>query len=191
MTENTEDKVDIGTLRAVAKALNIKSERTWRTEDYLEAIAAVQLSRNMPQVVVDENAPKPGFARIVIHRNPDKQGSNSPVHLGLNGKIYQVPRGIPVDIENEFIEVLLHARSKQPVLKTQADAKNPTGIYGDEENMAYPFQVVASTPGGKFHNVNDNRGSKHAIRKEFYDKYEHYPTDGELKAYIQGKHTRG
>lgn len=192
MTDITEDKVDIGTLRAVAKALSIKTERTWKSEDYLAAIAEVQASRSMPQVVVDENAPKPGFSRVVIHRNPDKQGSNSPVHLGLNGKIYQVPRGVPVDIETEYVEVLLHARSKQPVLKSNnSDAKNPVGIYGDEENMAYPFQVLASTPGGKFYNVNDNRAPKFAMRKEFADKFGHYPTDGELKEYLKGKHARG
>lgn len=194
MTDSTEtsDKVDIGTLRQVAKVLGIAAERTWKTEDFLKAIAEKQQERNLPSVVVDENAPKPGFARIIIHRNPDKMGSNSPVHVGLNGKIYQIPRGIPVDIEKEFIEVLQHATSKQPVQRSaNTDARNPVGIYSEEENMAYPFQVLAITPGGKFVSSMDNRGPKMAQKMEFVAKYGRYPTEGEFKEFMKGMHTRG
>lgn len=191
MTDATEDKIDIGTLRAVAKALKIKAERTWRTEDYLEAIAQQQSARNLPDVVLDENAPKPGYARIIIHRNGDPNGSNSPVHLALNGKFYQVPRGIPVDIEKEFIEVLQHATSRQPVLKQAADNRNPAGIYGDEENMAYPFQVVAITPGSAFNSKLDNRAVKHKYKEDFLAEHDHWPTDGELKEFLKVRTKKG
>lgn len=191
MTDTNEDKIDIGTLRAVAKALGIKAERTWRTEDYLEAVAAVQQARNMPEVALDENAPKPGFARIIIHRNSDPNGTNSAVHLGLNGKIYQIPRGVPVDIEKEFLEVLQHAKSKQPVLRQQADSKNPVGVYGDEENMAYPFQVIAITPGSAFTSKLDNRAAKHKQKEAFVAEHKYWPTEGELKEFLKAKQTKG
>ncbi len=189
MTDTNEDVVDISTLRAVAKTLGIKAERTWKTDDYLAAIAERNLASNMPTAsVLAGDAPKPGFARIMIHRNPDPSGSNSPVHVALNGKFYQIPRGIEVDIEKEFIEVLQHARSKMPVMKTKANSENPAGVYADEENVAYPFQVIAITPGGKFNNPADNRAAKHKYKVEFMEEFEHWPTDGELREFLK---TRG
>lgn len=186
MTTTQEDSIDIGTLRAVAKTLGIRAERTWKTEDYLAAIADKNLAANMPTAgVLNGNAPKPGFARIIIHRNPDPTGSNSPVHVALNGKFYQIPRGIEVDIEKEFIEVLNHARTKAPRQVQRGTSDNPAGSFVEEENIGYPFQVVAITPGGKFENSNDNRAAKYKYREEFVKEHMHWPTDGELKEWLK------
>ena len=51
-----------------------------------------------------------GKTRVVtIHPTNDEGGSDA-VFLSLNGYAYQVPRGIPVDVPIEVIEILKNAK---------------------------------------------------------------------------------
>lgn len=46
---------------------------------------------------------------VTIHPN-DSEGGSDAVFLSINGYAYQIPRGIPVDVPVEVIEVLNNAR---------------------------------------------------------------------------------
>ena len=200
----------IGELRALAKFHGVKSEKTWKAEDYIKSIAAVlsdgSLSFNvqandeddwqeeLPEVADYSTAPKPigakddkpapGFARLVIHKDPTPGHVNSPVQVGLNGRMFHVPRGKEVDIPYPYIGVLKDAVNNIIRQKSEPTAQNPAGEMVEEAMLTYPFQVLAVTPGGKFNNAMDQRGQV-AIRKQaFADANSKYPaTTAELIAW--------
>lgn len=183
-TDNSEAiaTVDFNDLKKFAKILNIKASRDWGKEDYIAAILAVQKSNSI-QVVVDENAPAPGYSRIVLHRDPTPKAKNTPVHLGVNGRLVQVPRGIPVDIPTEMVEILENARSKT---LTEVDGANGRPTFVETETISYPYQLIATTP-GKSHNRYDNRAEAFKIKQKCRDAIKKWPTDGELKEWLKAQ----
>ena len=191
----------IGELRALAKFHGVKSEKTWKAEDYIKSIAAVlsdgSLSFNvsandeddwvedLPEIAdyslapkpagVKEDKPAPGFARIVIHKDPTPGHVNSPVQVGLNGRMFHVPRGKEVDIPYLYIGVLKDAVNTIIRQKSEPTAANPACEMVEEAMLTYPFQVVAVTPGGKFTNVMDQRGQVAVRKQAFADANQKYP----------------
>ncbi len=89
--------------------------------------------------------------------------------------LYQIPRGINVDVPKEFIGVL-----KDAVVKETREVE--PGKYVEEDQPSYPFQVLAITP-GKWKNPNDNRAAAFKIRKEFFNTHGVWPTAGELREF--------
>ena len=47
---------------------------------------------------------------ITIHTS-DAEGGQDAVNIGLNGYMYQVPRGVPVDVPAEVVGILENART--------------------------------------------------------------------------------
>ena len=191
----------IGELRALAKFHGVKSEKTWKAEDYIKSIAAAlsggSLSFNaqandeddweedLPAIAdyslapkaagIKEDKPAPGFARIVIHKDPTPGHANTPVQVGLNGRMFHVPRGKEVDIPYPYVGVLKDAVNNIIRQKSEPTAASPAGEMVEEAMLTFPFQVVAVTPGGKFNNAMDQRGQV-AIRKQaFADANQKYP----------------
>jgi hypothetical protein len=180
--DNDSGEVSIATLRQVAKYLGVPAQRSWSKEDYIQAIKLKQANNNVASLVLDGsgNAPKPGFARIIVHRDPTPGHRNTPIHVGLNGKMYQVPRGIEVEIEKEYINVLKDAVDE--VLAEQDGTPgrgNATEVW--QKQASYPFQVIAITPGDAYANKHDSRSQTYKVRKAFFDKFGQWPTDAELK----------
>lgn len=196
--QNTQDEraqieavaaLDIQSLRKAAKLLGINANRDWTKEDFVAAIQAKQ-EENIQQLVFDSStAPKPGFARILIHRDPSPGHKNTPIHAGVNGWIFQIPRGHEVDIPIPLVEVLKNARSIQVRQREAPNAQNPGGTYTDEEQTNYPFQVLQITP-GEFKNVNDGRAAAYERRYAFYKKFDRWPTHGELAEAMRQKIAR-
>lgn len=174
--------VDFNDLKKFAKILNIKASRDWGKEDYIAAILAVQRANNI-QVVVDENAPAPGYSRIMLHRDPTPKAKNNPIHLGVNGRLMQVPRGIQVDIPTEMVEVLENARTKA---LTEVDGPNGRPVFVETESISYPYQLIATTP-GKSHNRYDNRAEAFKIKQKCREAIKKWPTDGELKEWLKAQ----
>lgn len=174
--ENVVENLEIGELRKAAKALNIQAERTWTKEDYIRAIQKQQANGGVMNFLPNgKEAPPPGYARVLIHRNPTPGHKNTPIHVGLNGTILQVPRGIEVDMPKEFISSLKDAVGKE-MRETEG------GNFEEVDSLSYPFQVIAITP-GKWVNRNDNRAAAFRIRKAFYEKHGVWPTQAELREF--------
>lgn len=181
------DSLDIKTLRTAASALGISARRDWNKQDFIYAIKERQSAQPAVEVVFDPSKnPRPGFARLIVHRDPSPNHKNSPIHVGLNGQIFQIPRNIPVDIPKEFIEVLSNARSVQTREQESSTRENPSGVYKDEEQLSYPFQVMAVTP-GEWVNPYDTRARKFALRSEFNRIHGAWPTEGELAEFKKTK----
>lgn len=196
----------IGELRALAKSYGIKAQRDWDKPRFIKEIAAKQEAGVTPDLSssgVDEDEadrliahyslptenktakansglPKPGFARIILHRDPTPGHANSAVQIGLNGKFYNVPRGIPVDLPIPFLGVLRDAVHKVRRQVKEPNGENLDGVVTEEEQLSYPFQIVSITPGGKFSNSEDQRAATAHRRKAFHDVMKRWPTDGEL-----------
>ena len=209
MTEKHMDQDDllkdatIGDLRALAKSYGIQAQRDWTKPDYIKPIAVRQSEGATPDLHTDDGeadrliasyslaqdkseasaakgVPKPGFARIIIHKDPTPNHSNSAVQVGLNGRFFNIPRGAAVELPIPYLGVLRDAVHKQRRQIKEPDANNLEGVVTEEEILSYPFQIVSLTPGGKFVNQEDQRSVSASRRAAFHKDLGRWPTDGEL-----------
>lgn len=183
-TKDPYGTVTIAQLRNVAKTLGILSQRDWGKGDYIAAIQAKQEQLNTEVVVDDTSAPKPGYARVLVHRDPTPGHKNTPIHIGVNGLIFQVPRGIEVDIPIMVVNALKDAITL--VTRPKGEDSRGREIYGEEPQLSYPFQVVAITP-GPFVNRNDARAATYERKYAFFQKIGRWPTEGELQEAMKNK----
>lgn len=175
------DGLDIASLRKFASIMKIRASRDWTKEDYVAAIKAKQESNTLTTFVFDPTkAPAPGYTRVKIHRDPSPNHKNSSVHVGVNGYIMGVPRGVEVDIPTPHIEALANAVQIDVAMAQEANRENPGGVYKDELRLSYPFQVLATTP-GEFINTHDSRAQHYKARLKFFKEFGAWPTEGELK----------
>lgn len=182
----TVESLDIASLRRFAKLMGVQAERGWSKEDFVNAIKSKQASTNTMLVLDNSKAPKPGYARIIIHRDPSPGTKNLPVHTAINGRIFAIPRGLEIDVPEPIVEVLANARTIDTSQQAEASARNPGGEFKDIERLSYPFQVLAITP-GKFDNQADGRSVNYALRKEFHTKHGTWPTHAELTEFRKAK----
>lgn len=181
------DDLDIAMLRKAAKVLNIQAQRDWDKGDYVAAIKAKQEQKTAPDVVFDSaQGPKPGHARIVLHRDPTPGHKNGPVQVGVNGRLLHIPRGIEVDIPIPHMRALESAKATITRQQQGSSRENPSGLYKDEELMSYPFQLLAITP-GEFKNPTDSRTVQAVAAQKFADLFGRYPTGGELAKWQDAK----
>jgi hypothetical protein len=173
------EDLSIGDLRKVAKHLGIASQRDWTKEDYVNVIKHKQ-EQAAHKYVFDTNLnPAPGFARIIVHRDPTPGHKNNPIHSSVNGRIYQIPRGIQVDVPLPIVEALQNAIVIVTRQSQGESLDNPMGVYVEEEQLSYPFQVISFTP-GEYKNKNDARSANYERRYAFFCKFGRWPTAGEL-----------
>lgn len=204
VTDTNLETCHIGTLRSIAKAEGIVVQRDWTRKDIVNAVKA---GRGEPveaddaeQTIDDEDAinqmvfgaskteakkaadsrPKPGFAKVLIHKDPTPGHANSPVPVALNGRMIFIPRGVPVDVQIEYVGVLRDAVHTIVTQKKEPTQNNPNGEVTEEDILSYPFQVLSVTPGKSFRSDVDQR-AKHAQRRQrFAETFHHWPTKGEL-----------
>lgn len=181
--------VDIADLRKLAKFFNIDSQRDWKQADY---VAAIVEARDQAQGLVPDadlpsfsgdsqtDKPKPGHARVVIHRDPTPGHANSPVPLSVNGRIFMAPRGVEFNIPLPYVEVLRNAVQLVTRQKKEPSAEYPSGEVVEEPILSYPFQVISITPGGKFQSSLDQRSNVANRKAAFVKQHGRWPTKGEL-----------
>lgn len=206
MAESVLEDATIGELRALAKSYGIKAERTWKGPDFIAAIKERQEAGATPRIVEEveddgeadrllqmysssnttstasaaKGPPAPGYARILIHKDPTPGHANGHIPVGLNGRVFLVPRGIPSDIPIPYLGVLKDAMQLTRRQIKEPDSQNLSGVVTEEEIQSYPFQIISITPGGKFTNVHDQRSQSAIRRKAFHTALGRWPTDGEL-----------
>lgn len=175
------ESLDMADLRRLAKILGITSQRDWKKEDYLAAINEKQHPK-AAAVGDPSKMPPPGYARVIVHRDPTPGHRNNAIHVGVNGHIFGVPRGVEVDLPIPFMEALANAITIEKQEREAPSINNPNGRYTDSPKLSYPFQVISVTP-GEYVNPHDSRARVAAIRKQFNDKHGKWPTHGELSEY--------
>lgn len=182
-TEQTDavNKLDIGALRTFAKAMGLNAGRDWTKEDFVRAIIAKGEQSNVGAVLDDANAPRPGYSRIILHRDTSAGHKNSPVQIGHNGQLYSIPRGISVDVPTYVLNVLADAEGK---VTSEIESANGPSNFVENVQKSYPYQVLATTP-GSVKNTVDPRAAEAALRKSCKDTIGRWPTDGEYKEWLR------
>ena len=175
------NKLDIGALRTFAKAMGLNAGRDWTKEDFVRAIIAKGEQSSVGAVLNDENAPRPGYSRVVLHRETGAGHKNSPVQVGHNGQLYSIPRGVPVDVPSYVLGVLNDAEGK---VMTEIEATNGPSSFVENVVKSYPYQVLATTP-GNVKNTVDPRAAEAALRASCKDAIGRWPTDGEYKEWLR------
>lgn len=211
--------IHIGKLKQLAKSYGVKAQRDWSKDKYVEAIKLKQEEGVVPDLstdnVTEEQAeadrlianyslpvsrstsasaggqPKPGYARIILHKDPTPNHANSPVQVGLNGRYINIPRGVAVDVPIPYLGVLRDAVQVVTKQIKEPDRDNLSGTVVEEEILSYPYQIVSITPGGKFQNHEDQRSQGARRRKAFHTALGRWPTDGELLEWEKQNAARG
>lgn len=185
----TLEKLDIASLRKYAKLMNIQTARDWQRADFVEAIKTKQNAQKGMEVVFDSaGGPKPGFARIIVNRDPTPGHANSPVQVSVNGDLKHIPRGIEIDIPIPYVEALRNAKTRTSQQTEGPSNRNPGGVFRDEDTVSYPFSVVAVNPGGpKWRSSLDSRSNNYAQREAFEKAFGRWPTQGELQEAVKAK----
>ena len=77
-----------------------------------DSAVATKSTRTKKAATVEGGAAQADSRRMVtIHTTGDDDGQNA-VNIGVNGYVYNIPRGIPVPLPEEAIEALTNAKYK-------------------------------------------------------------------------------
>lgn len=111
---------------------NIEVQESEPDDAMIAAAAAPQA------VTADQQTPAKGMVRLILGIT-EEAGGNSPVEVGVNGKIMLIPRGEEVEIPEAYFQVLQHAvQDKFDMLPDGGMAPKPRKV------PLYPFQVINS-----------------------------------------------
>lgn len=171
------NKLDINALRAFAKLQNIKAGRDWTKEDFVTALQAKAGQSTVGMVFDSGMGPKPGYTRILLHRDTSAGHKNSSVHVGVNGTIFAIPRGVEVDVPTYVVGALHDARG---LVTSHIEEQHGPGRFVETMQNSYPFQIVAVNP-GKVANRNDTRSRNFELRQACKNAIGKWPTHAELQ----------
>lgn len=172
--------LDMSDLRKFAKLMGITSQRDWTKEDYVAAIQAKN-RKNNTAVVFDNGLGIPdGHMRVLVHRDPTPGHANKPVHFGVNGLIFAIPRGLEVDVPKIIESAMKDAITVYTEQDEMPSRDNPGGTYKENPRQSYPYQVLGYG-NGDYVNEKDTRWRAYADKQKFFDLYGAFPTEGELK----------
>lgn len=175
------DDMTIQQARKYASIYRIALPKDATKEDIIKMIKAKRQARDMALIVEDGNTgPKPGWARILIHRDPMPGASNNPVYIGANGYNVTVPRGVECDVPIKVVGVLNDSVEERLVQNPNA-APGGTDSWEYKKVMCYPFQVVAMNPGPD-PRPGFERGKEAAMRPrmKFRELFGRWPSHAEL-----------
>lgn len=186
--EDLYGDLSMADLRRYAKLAGITSQRDWTKDDYVNAIKTKLSASNVELVIDNGLGLKPGHARVLIHRDPTPGHSNRSVHVGINGKIYAIPRGMEVEIPKVFLSCLGDAVTTYTEQDSEPSREHPGGTFRENKRLSYPYQVFAVDP--REYEFEDPRARSYAERKAFFDQYGAWPTAGELQEWKKAKINR-
>ena len=174
------DNLPIGELRKKAGIYRIPLARDMTKENIINAIKA-RMAEGKYAVEAYGDAPKPGFARIEIHLDPNPTSSNRPVYVCVNGYAVLIPRGIKADVPIKIVEALNNAKSKRLRENTSVPPNNPARFFFEEVSN-YPFSIHGMTPGPDPRGeIERTKAAVHLPRKKFHEKFGYWPREEELK----------
>lgn len=155
MTDNSELRTSLealswGDLKRTAKqSYGFNPAREMTRDQIISKILLLASDDSRIKAVVDLDAPpKPGFARIRIHKH-NRAGGDDPVQISVNGKEITILRDKAVDIPHKFVNALKNAINDLMFPNGYTMDSDKAEIYEDiaEEERDYSFDMIASSPG--------------------------------------------
>lgn len=181
------DSLDIAELRKLASTVyRIVVNRDMTAEDIRSAIRGKQKHTDYAQLSeLVGNAPKPGYARILVHKDPTPGASNRPVPVAISGYRITVPRGVEVDVPIKVVGVLNDAKISTLVEDTSLPTGDPNR-FKFQVAHSYPFSVVSMTPGpDPKPGFEASRAKAMAPRLKYHKKYGIWPKRDDLREAIR------
>jgi hypothetical protein len=171
---------DIAKLRKFASYNRVAISREMSKSDIIAAIKAKTKDRDVVLLAEAGSMPAPGFARIILHRDPTPGAGNRPVYVHVNGYKCTIPRGVEVDVPIKVVNVLNDAKE----MRKEEDPSQPYNSPSRWRNVAvhsYPFQTLSMTPGPDPRpGLEKNKLAKYGPRVAFRDKFGRWPKRAEL-----------
>lgn len=171
---------DMAKLRKFASHNRVAFTRDMTKEEIIEAIKAKHKDRDVVLLAEAGAGPKPGWARILLHKDPTPGAGNRPVYIQVNGYKVTVPRGVEVDVPIKVVNVLNDAKE----LRKEEDPSEPYNSPKRWRNMlvhSYPFQTLAVTPGPDPRpGLEKSKAAKYGPRVAYRDKFGRWPQRAEL-----------
>ena len=141
----------------------------------------LQRSANSPAPAVSVpkgDTVRPGYARIILH---EVAGEPDPFYIHINGYNATIPRNVEVEVPHEILPTL------DKCLVYKGSAPDADGVQTPYFRRRATFTVIQkddSVPSGKLQFTVRREKSLEKKRK-FFDKFDFWPTDGEMKEYLR------
>lgn len=177
-------------LRVKAGSLGIPVSKTMNTQTLQKLIDNYE--GNNAQKHVDRfdditgDRPKPGYARVIIHKNPDPRAANTDWWGSVNGFAVQVRRGEEVDIPIKILRSSLML-TKMTILRDRGDDwAGSADRYYEDEVYDTPFTVLMITEGQdpKHYHYENNQKKKNSNRVEFHREHGFWPKPQMLREWV-------
>jgi hypothetical protein len=184
MSDNYDlDNLGIAELRKLASTVyRLPLTRDMTADDIRKLIKSKEKKGDFAQLAeFNGDAPRPGWARVIIHKDNNPSSSNRPVYLSINGYRITIPRGVEVDVPIKVVGVLNDAKQRFLKENTSVGTGDPNRFFW-EDSHSYPFSVVNMTSGPDPKPGNEkNREKQMGPRIRFRDKFGYWPKREELR----------
>lgn len=174
------ESYDIAKLRKFASMNRVVIARDMSKEEIIQAIKDKNKDRDIVLLAETGSMPLPGFARIILHRDPTPGAGNRPVYVHVNGYKCTIPRGVEVDVPMKVVSVLNDAKE----MRKEEDPSQPYNSPSRWRNTAvhsYPFQTISMTPGPDPRpGLEKGKQAKYGPRVAFRDTFGRWPKRAEL-----------
>lgn len=170
----------IAQLRTYASLQRVAITREMTKEDIIAAIKAKNKDKDFLRIAEVGSMPLPGFARILMHRDPTPGAANRPVYVHVNGYKCTVPRGVEVDVPHKVVSVLNDAKEQRKEVDQSQPLDSPNRIRNVSVH-SYPFQLISMTPGPDPRpGLEKTKQSAYGPRVAFRDRFGRWPKRAEL-----------
>jgi hypothetical protein len=131
--------------------------------------------------------PPLGYARVIIHRNPDARNANTEMFACVNGLACLIKRGVEADIPIKILRGSLMT-AVTTVNRFNENERDVDKRYYEEDVYSYPFTVLMITEGKdpKHYQHEEAQRRKNKNKKIFWRVNGYYPKPKELREWIAG-----
>ncbi len=181
-------KLGIAELRKIAAGYRLPLRRDMDVASISALIASYESGPAEKIAAVEDNTrPKPGWARIQIHKNPDPSASNSDVFVGVNNYQVQIKRGVTVDVPIKILTGSLK-NAEMTVLRTNEAEVDLEKRFYWETVPSYPYTVLDINPGpDPRDNYERTITKKQKFKRMFKEENGYWPKTSELRDFISAQ----
>lgn len=184
--------VDLKTMTMAQLRKTASNEGVSLSRDMTAPIIVELIERNrgrgveIAPVVVDDSRPKPGWARIEIHRDPTPGAANNKIYVGVNGYQCEIARGVIVDVPIKLLRGSLMTARTEVLREDTSVAENDPNRYSYEHVYSYPFTVhdIVEGPDPR-PRLEPANAARNGPRKAYFKEHGAWPKPVELRDWLR------
>lgn len=179
------NSMTIQQLRQYASHSGVTVPKTANTDDIRRLLNAKLQNKSMLELADKYSVVRPGYAKIILHKDSTPGAQNLPVFVQINGYQCTVPKGKEVIVPNRILRVL------QDAVVSRMDDSNSADPRATEPTRtrvhSYPFTILEGpVPGPEpLTPLEAAKARVLAPRKRYQQLFGHWPKRGELKRAIE------